>query len=288
MTGPHTSQRPGLGIALTVVATLCFALLDTVSQYVGPVVPVLMMVWLRYVTQSTMTAALLLPQHGLRLLHTRAPLWQLLRGLLMVGSNTLAFLSLRHVPVGEFTAIMMLVPLVVTVLASLLLGERVPRITWVLVVGGLAGALMVVRPKGSDFHAGMLLPLLLVLFNASYQILTSRMVRTENPGGTHFYTGLVGLACCSLLLPWGWAPMAEWRLWGLVALVGVLGSIGHYLLIRAYSLAPAARLTPFLYAQVGFATLAGWIAFGHRPDRWTLLGIALIAACGWMGARLRR
>lgn len=280
--------RPGLAIALTVVATLCFALLDTVSQYVGPAVPVLMMVWLRYVTQASTTAALLLPQHGLALLRTRAPYWQLLRGALMVGSNTLAFLSLRHVPVGEFTAIMMLVPLVVTVLASLLLREQVPRMTWVLVAGGLLGALTVVRPQGDDFHAGMLLPLALVLCNAGYQVLTSRMVRTESPGSTHFYTGLVGLACCTALLPWGWAPMATWQLWALVALVGVLGSVGHYLLIRAYSLAPAARLTPFLYAQVGFATLAGWLAFDQRPDRWTVLGIALIAVCGWLGARLRR
>lgn len=281
-------MRPGLGITLTVVATLCFALLDTVSQYLGPAVPVLMMVWLRYLTQAGMTAALLLPQHGRRLWHTRAPRWQLLRGLLMVSSNTLAFLSLRHVPVGEFTAIMMLVPLVVTVLAALLLREHVPRITWVLVAGGLAGALLVVRPKGDDFRAAMLLPLLLVLTNAAYQIVTSRMVRTEHPGSTHFYTGLIGLGCCSLLLPWGWAPMAEPRLWALAMLVGALGSVGHYLLIRAYGMAPAARLTPFLYAQVVFATLTGWLAFGHRPDRWTLLGVALVVLCGWLGTRLRR
>jgi drug/metabolite transporter (DMT)-like permease len=283
----HQAQHPGLGIALTVIATLCFALLDTVSQYLGPVVPVLMMLWLRYLAQTLMTAGLLLPQHGRALLHTRAPGLQLLRGLLMVGSNTLAFLSLRHVPVGEFTAIVMLVPLVVTVLAALLLGEHVPRISWVLVAGGLFGALMVVRPQGDDFQLALLLPLALVLCSAGYQILTSRMVRTEHPGSTHFFTGLIGLICCSLLLPWGWQPLGSWQLWGLVALVGVLGSTGHYLLIRAYAMAPAARLTPFLYAQVGFATLAGWLAFGHRPDGWTWLGIGLIALCGWLGTRLR-
>ena len=281
-------MRPGLGITLTVVATLCFALLDTVSQYLGPAVPVLMMVWIRYLTQASMTTALLLPQHGRTLWHTRMPLWQLLRALLMVGSNTLAFLSLQLVPVGELTAIGMLVPLLVTVLAALLLGEHVPRIGWVLVAGGLAGALMVVRPKGGGLHAGLLLPLLLVLVNASYQVVTSRMVRTEHPGTTHFYTGIIGLVCCSLLLPWGWQPMAQPKLWALAALVGLLGSIGHYLLIRAYSLAPAARLTPFLYAQVVFATLTGWLAFGHTPDRWTVLGIALILLCGWLGTRLRR
>jgi drug/metabolite transporter (DMT)-like permease len=288
VTPASAGQRPGLGIVLTVLATLFFALLDTVSQSIAAVVPVLMMVWLRYLTQATMTAAMLLPQQGLGMLRTRAPQWQLLRGVLIVGSNTLAFLSLRYVPVGEFTAIVMLVPLVVTVLAALLLHERVPGRTWLLLAGGLFGALLVVRPKSGDFQLALLLPLLLVLCNALYQIVTSRMVRTEHPGSTHLYTGLVGLVCCSALLPWGWSPLGTWRLWGLVVLVGVLGSIGHYLLIRAYSLAPAARLTPFLYAQVGFATLAGWLAFGHRPDRWALLGIALIGVCGWLGARRPR
>jgi drug/metabolite transporter (DMT)-like permease len=206
----------------------------------------------------------------------------------MLGSSVVAYLALRHVPVGEFTAIMMLVPLAVTLLAALMLREPVSALTWALVIGGLAGAMIVIRPKGSDFHGAMLLPLLLVLVNAAYQILTSRMVRTEDPGTMHFYTGLLGLACCSLLLPWGWAPMADWTLWALAGLLGVFGSVGHYLLIQAYHHAPASRLTPYLYAQIAFATLAGWVVFGYAPDVWTVVGIALIALCGWLGVRLRR
>lgn len=280
-------HHPTLGILLTVCATLCFALLDTVSQYVGPLVPVVMAVWLRYVTQTLMTTALLWPSQGRALLRMRAPAWHLGRGALMVGSSVVAFLSLRHIPVGEFTAIMMLVPLVVTLLAALMLREQVPTLTWWLVAGGFAGALIVIRPKGSDFSGAMLLPLLLVLVNASYQIVTSRMVKTEDPGCMHFYTGLLGLVCCSLVLPWAWAPMADWRLWALAGLLGVFGSTGHYLLIQAYHRAPASRLTPYMYAQIGFATLAGWLVFGHTPDAWTVAGVALIALCGGLGVRVR-
>jgi drug/metabolite transporter (DMT)-like permease len=281
-------HHPALGIALLVCATLCFAMLDTTSQYVSPMVPVVMAVWLRYLTQTIMTTALLWPQRGRSLLHTRAPGLQLGRGLLLLGSSVIAYMSLRHVPVGEFTAIMMLVPLVVTLLAALMLRERVSLLTWLLVAGGLAGALIVIRPKGSDFNSAMLLPLLLVLVNAAYQILTSRMVRTEDPGTMHFYTGLLGLACCSIVLPWAWAPMADWTLWALTGLLGVFGSVGHYLLIQAYHHAPASRLTPYLYAQIAFATLAGWVVFGYAPDAWSVAGIALIALCGALGVRLRR
>lgn len=286
MPDPHY-PHPGRGIALAILATVCFALLDATSQYLGGVVPVLMAVWLRFVVQTGMTAAMLWPRQGRSLFVTRAPWWQLLRGALMVTSGTIAYISLQHVPVGEFTAILMLVPLVITLLAAVLLHERVSALTWLLVAGGLTGALIVVRPKGSDLNIGMFLPLLLVVINALYQIVTSRMVRTEDPGTTHFYTGLTGLVFGTLALPWSWAPMQEPMLWLLVGLLGVFGSLGHYFMLKGYQKAPASRITPYLYAQIGFATLAGWVVFGHTPDRWTVLGIALIAVCGVLGVRSR-
>jgi drug/metabolite transporter (DMT)-like permease len=280
---PH----PALGIALALVASVCFTLLDATSQFVGGMVPVLMAIWLRFLVQTAMTLALLWPRYGTALLRTTAPGWQLLRGSLMVASAMLAYTSLQYVPVGEFTAILMLVPLVITLLAAPLLRERVPALAWWLVLGGLAGALIVIRPKGSDFQGAMLLPLVLVLVNALYQIVTSHMVQTEDPGAMHFYTGLAGLVIGTLLLPWSWAPMASLQLWLLVGLMGVFGSLGHYLMIQAYHQAPASRLTPYMYAQIGFATLAGWVFFGHSPDGWTVLGIALIALCGVLGMRVR-
>ena len=213
--------------------------------------------------------------------------WQLLRGSLMVVSATLAYTSLQHVPVGEFTAILMLVPLVITLLAAPLLRERVPALAWWLVLGGLAGALIVIRPKGSDFQGAMLLPLLLVVVNALYQIVTSHMVRTEDPGTMHFYTGLTGLVFGTVALPWSWAPMQDPMLWLLVGLIGVFGSLGHYFMIKGYQKAPASRITPYMYTQIAFATLAGWVVFGYAPDVWTVLGIALIAVCGVLGVRAR-
>ncbi len=58
-------------------------------------------------------------------------------------------------------------------------------------------------------------------------------------------------------------------------------------MIQGFQKAPASRITPYMYAQIGFATLAGWLAFGHTPDVWTVLGIALIAVCGVLGVRAR-
>ncbi|WP_353393793.1 DMT family transporter [Hydrogenophaga sp. 5NK40-0174] len=283
MDHPHLTR----GILLATLATACFASLDTTSQFVGKAVPVFMAVWLRFTVQTLMTVVLLWPQKRSRLFKTQAPGWQALRGTLMVTSGVVAFISLRHVPVGEFTAVLMLTPLVITLLASFLLREKVSALAWLLVAGGMLGALIVVYPKDGELHLGLLLPLLLVLVNAAYQVVTSKMVRTEDPGTMHFYTGLTGLTLGTVLLPWTWEPLAEPRLWFLVGLLGVFGSLGHYLLIRAYGFAPASKVTPFLYAQIAFATLLGALVFGYIPDAWTWGGIALIVVCAWLGTRTK-
>lgn len=288
MSGDSAHLHPVRGIAFVVGATLCFALLDTTSQYMGPLVPVVMAVWMRYLVQTLTTAALLWPQQGRLLLKMHSPRMHLARGLLLLASGTASFLSLLYVPVSEFTALMMVIPLVVTVLAAMVLGERVSALSWLLLVGGMTGAIIVLRPKGSGFSATLLLPLLVVVFNAAAQLLTSRMVRTEDAGAVHFSTGVVGLAACTLVLPWTWASLGDPLLWALAALVGVFSSVGHYLLIRAYRHAPVSRLMPYLYTQIAFATLAGWLAFGHRPDFWTVIGIGLIVLCGIAGVRVRQ
>ena len=73
---------------------------------------------------------------------------------------------------------------------------------------------------------------------------------------------------------------------GAAGALGALSSSGHFLLILGYMRVRAATLTPFLYFQIVFATLVGWIGFGHAPDALTLLGIAIITGCGVLGTWL--
>ena len=68
--------------------------------------------------------------------------------------------------------------------------------------------------------------------------------------------------------------------------MGLMGTVGHFMLILAYQRASAAILTPYLYGQIGFAMLGGWLVFSHIPDKWSLVGIAMIAVCGAVGAWL--
>jgi drug/metabolite transporter (DMT)-like permease len=279
--------RPSVltGIALVVTAMACFATLDTTAKLVSASVPLLMGIWFRYCFQALMTTLVVLPRFGVAVLKTQHPRFQILRGLLLLISSFFAFSSLLYLPVADFTAIGSLVPLIITLLAARMLGEQVSKRRWVLVLGGFAGAMLIIRPGGANFIWPMLLPLGAVVTYSWFQLLTSHMVKTENPLTMHLYTGWVGTLVPSLMLPFVWVNPTQKEL-GMLFLMGALGTIGHYLLILAYKRSPASNLTPYLYAQIVFAMLGGWLVFNQVPDSWALAGIALIAACGVAGALL--
>jgi drug/metabolite transporter (DMT)-like permease len=274
------------GIVLVVGAVACFAALDTTTKYVSTSVPLLMALWFRYAFQAVATTITVLPVRGMSVWRTRNPRFQWLRGVLLLTSSLLAFASLKYMPVGEFTAIVMITPLAITLLAATVLKESVSPLRWLLVSGGFAGTLVIIRPGGEAFHWASLLPLGLVATNAWFQVLTSKMARTEDPVTMHLYTGWVGTFMASLGLPFVWTALPHWWLWAALCFMGAMGAIGHFMLILAYQRAPAATLTPYLYAQIAFAMLGGWLVFSHVPDGWAMAGIAAIALCGAGGAWL--
>lgn len=274
------------GIGFAVLATACFATLDTTTRHVSAGLSVMVALWFRYAIQALITTVVVWPGRGRRVLRTEHPRFQLSRGLLLFACSILAFLSLKYMPVGEFTAISLLAPLVITLLAAWMLKEKIHPLRWLLVLGGFIGTMVIIRPGSQHFDWTVILPLMLVGTNSGFQLLTSKMAKTEDPITTHFYTGWIGTVMATLLLPFVWEMPADWTVWLQLLLMGVLASVGHFLLILAYGRTPAATLTPYMYTQIGFAVLGGWLVFNHLPDHWTFVGMGLVALCGALGAWL--
>ena len=219
-------------------------------------------------------------------------MFQIARGTLLAFSSAMAFAALRRMPVAEFTAIVMLTPVIATLVARVWLKERISPLRWTLVVGGFMGALIVVRPGSGLIGWAALLPLMAAFSNAAFQIMTSRYAPHEDPFTTNFYTGATGMAIATPILLASVADPLEKLLEapglqvGALAAVAVLGTTGHLLLIMALGKAPASTLMPFQYAQLGVAALAGFIVFGVVPDAWGWIGMAIIGICGAASAWL--
>lgn len=294
MSAERPAAHPLAGVLLILAMGAAFAGLDTGVRWLGATMPVLLILAWRYATQAVVMSVWLLldRRHGFRPAHPR---FQLLRGSLLLATSGFSFFGLQYMPVAEFTAINMLTPVLVTLLAAWLLQERVTPGRWVLVALAFAGALVVIRPGSGLFGWAVAFPLACACTYAAFQVLTSRLSSLEDPLTTHFWTGLVGTAIVvPVLLASGIdvgaaLAAATPRQWAVLVAVGLLGTGGHLLLILAFRLAPASTLMPFVYTQIGSATLAGWWVFGRLPDAVAWLGMALIAVSGaataWLNVR---
>src|SRR5688572_6188730 len=262
------------------LATACFGCLDTLSKYLVAHYPAAALVWLRYVLQTLVMMAIFLPRMGLRLVRTSSPGLQIVRGLTLVVSSVVFVIALLHMQIAEVASIVFLAPIIVALAGGPLLGERVSARTWLALAGGFTGVLLIIRPGGGAFTWWALLPLACAFLFAGYQILTRKLAGRDDPITTLFFPGLIACFVVPPLFPGAFVVPTVPLHAAMLAGVGILGAVGHFLLIRAHSLAPATLLAPFGYTQLLVVLTLGWLVFDQIPDGIALTGIALVAGSG--------
>jgi drug/metabolite transporter (DMT)-like permease len=256
-------------------------LTDAISKLLGEELHPIQVTWGRYAFHAAVLLPLFLRAGLGRVLATRRPLLHMGRGFLMMLSSAAFIVSLTALPLADAIAISFINPLLVAALSVILLSERLTSWGWLAVLGGFLGVLIVLRPTPSAFQlAG-----LWVVASAacwSFALVFTRMVREgDSVLTTQAYGALVGFLVVSLAAPAFWAQPSLAG-WALMAAMGSLSGLGHFLLIRAFNRARASVLAPIAYGQLIWATIIGVVLFGDLPDLWTVVGTAVIVACGLM------
>jgi drug/metabolite transporter (DMT)-like permease len=278
---------PMRGIPLLLASIALFSVSDAIAKHLAQSLPPPEIAWLRYATFLAIASVPLLRPGGSRLLHPRAPGLQVLRGLGVAGSAVLFITGLQYLPLAEATAINFVSPAVVTVLSIIFLAEKVGWRRWAAIAVGLLGMLIIVRPGSDAFQPAALLPLLSATSWSAAVVVTRRMAGVDPPTTTLFWTAATGFVAMSLLLPFG-VVMPNARQVALGVTIGVISSAAQYLVVLAYRAAPPSVLAPFSYTQLITSGLLGVVVFGTAPDRWTLVGAAVIAASGLYTAHRER
>jgi drug/metabolite transporter (DMT)-like permease len=171
-------------------------------------------------------------------------------------------------------------PFLVAVLSGPMLGEWVGWRRWSAIGVGFAGVLLVTRPGFGGIHPAALLCVLSVLCYGFYLISTRLLARSDSSDTTLFYSNIVGVVLMSAVVPFFWSTPHDPFIIGLMVLLGAFGSTGHYLLIIAHRLAPPSVLAPFLYTQLIWVVLLGYLVFANLPNQWTIAGSAVVVASG--------
>jgi len=269
-----------IGIGLVSLCYLLFSLLDGSAKWLVGSLPVIMVVWLRFAIHAVVAGAVLFPIKGYALIRTNHLRWHLLRALMFMAMTGINFWALQYLQLTVTSSIFFTVPLIIALLGAPLLGEKLDRGRWIAIVAGFIGVVVIVRPGSADFHPAMLASLGNAVMYALFMLMTRRLAAYDSPE-TIQYLPAVGAAL-------GLAPfaIAAWQTpgsaleWTVACLMGVLGGFGHYLLALAHRYAPSTVIAPFLYQQVVYMALFGYLVFGDVPAAPVWIGAAIVISSG--------
>jgi len=265
-------------ILLMLSAIFCFSIMDVAVKALAPSVGVMPTLWARYTGQMLLVLVLVLPRLK-QVANTRYPGLQFLRSILLMSATAFFFTGLSLIPLTDAVALMSTNPVLITLGASIFLGEPlgVRRASGIAVA--LVGAIIVMRPGSDVFSLSALLPLAAAACYSGYALLTRRVGADEDVWTSLFYTGLVGTVLLSLAVPFQWQSPDKAG-FALMVVIALAGTIGQLALIRAFSQGEAGMLAPYSYIGLAFAAFWGYVFFSEKPDFWTVFGSCMIAASG--------
>ena len=275
-----SSKNRKIGIALVTLTTLMFASLDTSAKWLVLSLPVLQVVWMRFFTHVVITSLIFAPKMGWSILRLVNIKLQLVRGLMLVVMTALNFIALQYLQLAETGAIQFSVPILIAVLSSWWLKEKLNTASWIAIWVGFAGVLVIIRPGSHAFHPAIILSVLNALLYAGFNMLTRRLAATENPVATQLMSAIVSTVVLAPIAFMQWQTPTDLFTWGIILLTGLCGGLGHVCVATAHRYASAAFLGPFLYQQILYMTIGGWLVFGQIPDHAVAVGAVIVVASG--------
>ena len=285
------------GMIFMVLAMLMLPGIDALAKLVSGSVSAGQTAWARFFFQIILLAPAIVWQGGLSqsglifdraLLFNRALWAHAARGFLIALATLLFFAALKVMPLADAIAVFFVQPFIVTLLAALILGEAFGWRRMVAIAIGFGGALLIIKPSYEAFGLTALLPVGTAISFAFYVILTRWLVQTASPLTMQFLAGVFGLITMTIALAFGnayevavltptWPGTTEWQL---LALLGVIATTGHILVVMAYSRAPVATLAPLQYLEIVSSATLGFLLFNDLPDLLTWVGIFIIVSSG--------
>lgn len=273
---------PPVAMLMALSTFMCFAVLDTTAKYLVTIgYAAVFVVWCRFLSHAVISFIAFQGWRRADMYRMQNVPLQILRGLLLPATTLFNFLALRDLQLAQTVSIFLSVPMFVTILAGPLLGEWAGRRRWAAILVGFAGVLIVVRPGTEVFSLPIIWSILATLTYSIYSIVTRKLAMQESQSSLVFYSSIfAAVLMAPPALIYGQMPDSAFDV-ALLASLGVLGLGGHALLVKASRLASASKVAPFIYSQLLWMIMLGFIVFGDVPDGWTLLGASIICMSGF-------
>ncbi len=280
------SQKSLLPAALTaILACLMFALMGVAVRYSSATLPNEMLVFLRNVFGLLFLSPWLY-RYGFKNLATKRLTAHTLRSLSGLSAMYCFFYAIAHLQLAEAVLLNFSSPLFIAIIALIWLGEKASAALIIAIIIGFIGVCFVLKPGMGLFTDAAWIGLISAVFAALAMVTIRRLSTTEPIIRIVFYFSMTATVISGIPLVWAW-QIPDWQPLLAMAFAGCAATIGQLLLTYSYSLAPAARVSPYSYSTVIFAAIFGWIFWSETPDIYTLVGALLIISAGVMTLQRR-
>lgn len=273
------------GILIIILSTLFFATMDGVSRYLADTYNVFVINMIRsWVLALLVVSISLRNQNGIvKVLKTKQPYIQFIRGLLLISAILIGVYSFTKLGLVQTHSILSSFPLIVVAFSGPILKEKIGVQRWLAVIFGFTGVLIILDPTNYILSFDAILPVLGAFVLGFYSILTRKVSETDTSETSFFWVAIVGCIVMTIVGPFYWEPIL-FQDWGWMAVLCILSTAGHFLLIKAYENAEASVLQPFTYFQLFFASIIGIIIFNDTLTISILLGGSIVVASGIFAA----
>lgn len=274
-----TPQSPLKGLGAAFGAFALFAVHDAIIKALGSELSVFQIIFFAMLFAFVPMAIVMLADRQVDNFRPRHPWLILARAAMMVLAMGSAFYAFTVLPLAETYALLFAMPLMITALSAVMLGEVVRAQRWAAVLVGLVGVLVVLRPGVTAISLGHVCALLAATASAMGSVIVRKIGGEERSAVMILYPMLAAILAMGVTLPFVYQPMELHQL-GLVACVGLLSVMAQGGIIMAFRAAPAAVVAPVQYSQIIWATLFGMMFFAETPDVWVGVGAGIIIASG--------
>ena len=267
------------GALLALAAFGVYATHDVIIKFLGSDYSAFQIMFFSGLLGFPLIALILLGDRTDGNLVARRPWWSALRALTAVSTGAAAFYAFSVLPLAQTYAIFFAMPLLITVLAIPMLGEKVGARRGAAVCVGLLGVLIVLRPGSGELSWGHLAALMAALSGSLNSVIVRKIGAEERSAVLLLYPMIASFFITGATLPFVYVPMPVEHL-ALMGVIAIFGLMGAQLTIAAYRIAPAVIVAPMQYSKIIWAALFGALFFNEFPDHWTVVGTAVIICSG--------
>lgn len=268
------------GALLSLAAFGLYASHDVVVKFLGGTYSTFQTMFFAGLMGFPLITLMLLSDRRDGTLIPRHPWWTITRTVSSVVTGVMGFFAFSQLPMAQCYAIFFAMPLLITLMAIPMLGEKVGLRRGLAVIVGLAGVMIVLRPGGEvPLGVGHLAALGAATTGAFSSVIIRKIGRAERSVVLMIYPMVLTFLAMGLAMPFVYKPMPVEHL-GLTAVMAALGLVGALASIASYRVAPAIIVAPMQYSQIIWAAFYGWLFFGETVDLYTAIGSGVIIASG--------